>query len=281
MSAKAKTEALVRTELPVADLLVSQENPNVMSDREFNLLCDNIETMGFTEPVLVVPVEGGKYRIIGGHHRVEAAKVLGFDSVPCTIKPMDGFDEDQRRFQLVRMNMIHGKLSPQKFMDLYTSLSDRYADEVLKESFGFSNDEEFKKLIKNVAADLPDELKGKFKTAAKEIRTIDDLVVVLNRLFTQYGNTVPYGYMIVDFGGKEHVWVRMNKKQKANLLSLGERCMDSKVSLDAVLTSLIDRSVDGDLEELIAEIISSCPPVVIPEVMPPGQLPTLDFLEDL
>src|SRR3984885_2712674 len=34
-------------------------------------------------PVVVAPVEGGKFAIIDGQHRTTAAALLGFDSVPC------------------------------------------------------------------------------------------------------------------------------------------------------------------------------------------------------
>jgi ParB-like nuclease domain len=36
-------------------------------------------------PVIVAPVEGGKFAIIDGQHRTTSAAILGFDSVPCQI----------------------------------------------------------------------------------------------------------------------------------------------------------------------------------------------------
>src|SRR6185503_19283784 len=36
-------------------------------------------------PVVVSPVEGGKFAIIDGQHRTTAAALVGFDSVPCQI----------------------------------------------------------------------------------------------------------------------------------------------------------------------------------------------------
>jgi hypothetical protein len=36
-------------------------------------------------PVVVSPVEGGKFAIIDGQHRTTSAAILGFDSVPCQI----------------------------------------------------------------------------------------------------------------------------------------------------------------------------------------------------
>src|SRR5271155_1962147 len=36
-------------------------------------------------PVVVSPVEGGKFAIIDGQHRTTSAAILGFESVPCQI----------------------------------------------------------------------------------------------------------------------------------------------------------------------------------------------------
>ena len=125
-------------------LVKNEANPNKMAAREFDLLIDNIERTGLTDPILVRPArlaaavrecqqdrhpEGFragarprnelKFKIVGGHHRFDAAAYLGLEEVPVTVIMDDAFDEDQERFQLVRMNMIRGKLDPQAFFDLY------------------------------------------------------------------------------------------------------------------------------------------------------------------
>ena len=109
-----KTEKIGRANLSVDDLVVNEMNPNKMKKREFDLLVDNIEKTGLTDPILVRPIEDGKYRIVGGHHRFDAAKYLGFDNVPCTIITDPSFDDDAEKFQLVRMNAIRGKVDRYK-----------------------------------------------------------------------------------------------------------------------------------------------------------------------
>ena len=166
MNASLRTEKLLRLDLPVTQLLKNDANPNKMSAREFDLLIDNIEHTGLTDPILVRPLdyeavfeiaskfdmpdletvitkEELKFRIVGGHHRFDAAAYLGFEDVPCTVIIDDDFDEDAEKFQLVRMNMIRGKLDPQAFFDLYNSLAPAYSDEVLQDAFGFADEAEF------------------------------------------------------------------------------------------------------------------------------------------
>jgi ParB-like nuclease domain len=196
LTAQQKTDALIRKDIDICDLVANEKNPNSMSDAEFNLLFDNFEKTGLTDPILVRALPEGKHRIVGGHHRVEVAKLHGFTKVPCTIITDPDFDEDQEKFQVVRMNMIRGKMTPEKFMKLYESLSGKYAEEVLKDAFGFAEDAEFKKMIKQIAKDLPPELQADFKKATKELKTINELSQVLNGLFTKYGSTLDYGYMM-------------------------------------------------------------------------------------
>ena len=98
-----KTQNLQRKDLPINDLEPNLNNPNEMSEQQFNMLYDNIERMGITDPILVRPLKEkkGKYRIIGGHHRWEVAKIFGYEEVPCTIVNDPNFDDDMEKFQMV------------------------------------------------------------------------------------------------------------------------------------------------------------------------------------
>ena len=41
------------------------------------------------QPILVVPMNGGRYRIVAGERRWRAARMAGLDRVPCIIREMD------------------------------------------------------------------------------------------------------------------------------------------------------------------------------------------------
>ena len=57
-------------------------NTNVVSPENEMKLDASIERLGVFKPILVREVEGGRLQILGGEHRWEAAKRLGFDKVP-------------------------------------------------------------------------------------------------------------------------------------------------------------------------------------------------------
>lgn len=275
-----KTKALTRTFLPIDNLVPNEQNPNEMGEAEFNLLYDNIEKMGVTDPILVRPhpEQEGMYKIVGGHHRWEVAKLHGLDEVPVTIVEAEDFDDDMERFQMVRHNIIHGKMNPQKFMSLYESLAGKYTEEVAAEMFGFADEEEFKKLVQSTAKALPKELQQQFKDATREIRTVDDLAAVLNRLFTAYGDTVPYGYMIFDYGGQDHIWLRMQKKQKEHLLSFGQWCASKNRSIDKAMTVLMQLVAAGELSMSALEAGVMATPEVVTPGSPEGVVVTEDYM---
>lgn len=273
-----KTKNLKRIDIDVDALEMNEYNPNSMSDAEFNMLCDNINEVGITDPLLVRDIGEGKYRVIGGHHRLEAAKMYDFDKVPCTVIDDPDFTEDQEKFQLVRHNVIRGKMTPEKFVSLYESLGKKYQQEVLQDSFGFTDDKEFEKLLKQTEAGLPAEMKEQFKAAKAEIKTIDDLSKVLNKLFTAYGDTLPFGYMVFDFGGKDSFWVRMDSESKKAMYSLGERCGNEKRSMDSILGGIVKLIAKGKMDKAIAHIISKTKEIEIPEGF--ADMPTEELMKE-
>lgn len=83
-----------------ADLMPREGNPRIHSEKQTRQLANSIATFGFTMPVLV----DGADRIIAGHARVEAAKLLSVASIP-TIK-RDDLTEAQCRQYLLTDNKL-------------------------------------------------------------------------------------------------------------------------------------------------------------------------------
>src|SRR6516225_9854922 len=64
--------------MPVASLRPYPGNARTHSKKQIRQIADSIRRFGFTNPILI----GENGEIIAGHGRVEAAKLLGLDSVP-------------------------------------------------------------------------------------------------------------------------------------------------------------------------------------------------------
>jgi hypothetical protein len=240
--------------VPLEHLRKNQSNPNEMSDREFNALCKTISEDGWMQPMsTVVPVTSGndgpiEYEIVAGHHRHDAAKVLGHGDGPCWVLDPERFHQDARDMQMVKDNVLHGNLNPEKFAKLYERLTDRYEAEVVKSLMGFTSEDAFSRLYKEARAALPEEMQKALDAAKDEIKTIDDLSSVLNRLFTEFGETLDSNYMVFSWGTKEVFWVRADRVLWHQLEALralvDERKLDISVELaDALEAFLAGRKI--------------------------------------
>jgi hypothetical protein len=280
MDALEKTDSLERKDIAVTLLDKSPWNPNKMTQREFDLLVDNFQVTGFTDPLLVRPNKKGRYRIVGGHHRFDAAVYLGFKKVPCTIITDPAFDEEAEQFQMVRMNLIRGRMDPQKFFDLYSSVAGKYSDAILQEMFGFAEQAQFEALIKQTADSIQDPvLKEKFKEGAKEVKTIDGLAKLLNEIFTKYGDSLPYGFIVFDYGGQRSVWVETSAKTMKAFDVVGEICREQGRTIDDIVGYLVQIIAQGKAKELVAEAVKASKPVVLPKGL--QTLPTKENLKAL
>lgn len=227
------------------DVLVDNaENPNEMDEREFNGLVASIEQEDWVQPMAsVVPLGDGTFEIVGGHHRKYAAVVMGRDRGPCWVLDPKKFDQDRRDWNLVKQNVLHGKLNPEKFSKMYDRLAKTYDAEVMQALMGFTNEDAFQKVYRNVRDSLPDDLKDALDSVKDEIKTIDDLSLVLNRLFAQFGETLPSNMMVFSWGGKEVLWIRCSEATWTYAKQLADEVAAEKGDMDAVLGAALEAHV--------------------------------------
>jgi len=251
-------------EIPIEKVFPNNFNPNIMDEKEFNLLVKNIQEVGMAVPITVVEKKDGTYMIIGGEHRWKAARLVGMKRIRAVVYPEEGMDEDHAKFQTMRLNMIHGKIDPKKFVDMYMGLSGKYSEEVLKESMGFINQAEWDRLLSKVKQGLPTkDLKERFDQVKEQIKTMEDLSTILNRLFAEHGSSLPYNFMVFDFGGKENLWIRMDKPLFSTMKMVSNECVLNKVTLDAVLNEVLIMAFNR--REEVAEVIGKLPKVKMKE----------------
>jgi ParB-like chromosome segregation protein Spo0J len=86
--------------IEIAALKPWQNNPRTHSKKQIKQIADSIKEFGFVNPVLI----DGEYRIIAGHGRVEAAKLLGMTEVP-TLR-VDHLSETQIRAYVIADNKL-------------------------------------------------------------------------------------------------------------------------------------------------------------------------------
>lgn len=227
---------------------VTEEDPKVLAT-----LIENMRQVGVTENIVVVPileqatdqqgtsatttttttateyvfpssqetVETGRFRIINGHDRCEAAKRAGITHLNAVICPE--WDEDMQKFQTVRHNVMRKKLSLPKFMSLYNQMSQKYSEAVAQKMMMFADSGQLDEMLKRVRAAIPEGMRPILDQKKKEIKTMDDLTTVVGEIFNRCGSTLDRGYVVFSYFGQSHVYVAMSDKLQEEVQKIVDR----------------------------------------------------------
>lgn len=260
-------------EVPIEQIEANPWNPNEMDEATFNMLVDNLVGAGMNQTVLLTPVRDAvgnsipnRYRLIDGEQRYQALKMTSAATIPAMI--VENLNEDEQRFQTMRMNKLRGELNQKKFQKMVDEfLNKGYSVPELADHMGFTDEDAFTALLDDLSDGLDGQVKKEFDKVKHEIQSIDDLTIVLNKLFSKYGDTMPYNYMVLDFGGKKHLWVRMGgSREFKEFRDKLQVCQEHDVTVDSVLMSLIRRGLK---------------PAFIDTVRAELKAPDLELAEDL
>src|SRR5438270_12653778 len=87
----------------VANLTPNERNARTQSKRQISQIAASIREFGFTNPVLI----DRNNKIIAGHGRVEAAKLLGLEEVPVIV--LEDLNDGQIRAYILADNRLAEK----------------------------------------------------------------------------------------------------------------------------------------------------------------------------
>lgn len=230
-------------------------NPQDQKKEVFEALVEAIKEHGCIDPIQVVQMEDGTYRILGGEHRWAASKEAGLKEIPCAILTEGKWrEEDLQKVATVKLNALKGHLDPAKFLKLHAELGSRYTSDALRKMMGFTDAKVYAKLLggvkKNIAKSLPPELQKKAQQALDEAKTVQDLGTVLNTLLAQYGDTLDKGFMVFSYGGQNHLFVAMDKTMRKGMDRVVEYCRATGAHLSSVMAPIVDSAMNKATEEM-------------------------------
>lgn len=234
--------------ISVDKILPNPWNANEQDERSFDALVSEVSETGFIDSITVVPLEKGLYRIIGGEHRWRAAKASGDEFVPCLIlQGAKWKDEDLQKFVTVRMNMIRGKLNPDKFVAIYSEMAQKYGKDQLQKLFGFVDKKAFAKLTKGVVAgakqSLPKELHADLEEKAKDAKTAEDLGQIVQEMYAKYGDTMAQSFMVMTHGKQEHLYISMDSKTRKAMNKVVTYCEMTSTDINEVMSGIVQEGV--------------------------------------
>lgn len=77
-------------EIAIGDIDPNPDQPrHAFSEESIQQLASSIRDQGVLQPILVTPMNGGRYRIVAGERRWRAARVAELTTVPCIVREMD------------------------------------------------------------------------------------------------------------------------------------------------------------------------------------------------
>lgn len=137
-------------EVRIEQIKPYERNAKIHGDEQIGMLMNSIREFGFLSPCLV---ERDTYNLIAGHGRVEAAKRLGMETVPCVF--VEDLTEEQRKAYILADNKL-AELAGWDFALLESELED--IENINMSDFGFDEirtDVDFE----NLFADAPEKEK--------------------------------------------------------------------------------------------------------------------------
>lgn len=239
-------------------------NSNKQDKHVFKELRKSIREQGFDETLLVVPRDDGEegYWLVAGNHRFRAGKAEGIDEFPCVVR--GDWDETAQQIELVRRNYVRGAIDKDMFTMSVNALAADQGVSIadIQEAMGFKDDEAFLEYYKQENEKLEKQAiaaaQAASGTSAPAIKMIDDLGLVLSKIFDEHGDTVPYSFIIFPAGGKEHLFVAATPALVKSLTTVAEYCIANHLDINVLLGGLLTMGLDqsqllngGDKDEVI------------------------------
>lgn len=114
------------TELKIDSLVPFYKHTFKLYDgKRLEDMVENVKEHGVVTPIIVRPTHDGKYEILSGHNRANAAKIAGMETIPGLIK--EGLSDDEATLLVINLNFNQRGFTDLSYRDRITAISQLYA----------------------------------------------------------------------------------------------------------------------------------------------------------
>lgn len=246
-----KDPSLKVVDLSVEALVPNENNTNEMNEKQLDRLAEEIRENGFIQPIQAIPMDDGKYLILGGEHRWRAAKACGMTYIPAVIMTDSRWtDRDLVDLETFKLNAIHGNVNMTRFYSLYERMAIKFGPEKLQNVLGVDDDKSWKSLTKTITKTLKEtgasaEAIDKIEKAAKKAKSPDALsrqISLILQAEQQASKTLAFFHA----NGAEHVVFQITPEMLQALKKISALGMDINPHLEPVLVSIADALVPAE-----------------------------------
>lgn len=112
------------TEIELTKLVPFSNHPFKLYEGErFENMVRSIKELGIIVPIVVRP-KGDKYEVLSGHNRLNAARVVGLEKVPATIK--ENLEDEEAMLIVTETNLMQRSFSDMLYSERATALSEHH-----------------------------------------------------------------------------------------------------------------------------------------------------------
>lgn len=112
-------------ELNIIDLIPFKKHPFKLYEGDrLNDMVESIKEHGIILPLIVRPIEDGKYEILSGHNRANAGKIAGLEKVPAVIK--EGLTDEEAMLIVTETNLIQRSFSELTYSEKARVITERH-----------------------------------------------------------------------------------------------------------------------------------------------------------
>ena len=105
------------TAIPLSQIADFPDHPyQVRDDDSMNELVESIKERGLIQPILVRPIENGRYEMVSGHRRKRAFELAGIDKIPARVKELS---RDEAILAMVDSNLQREVILPSEKAKAY------------------------------------------------------------------------------------------------------------------------------------------------------------------
>lgn len=117
-----------KKELNISELVPFRNHPFKLYDGDrLNDIVASIKEYGIITPLIVRPLESGKYEILSGHNRANAGKIAGLEKAPVVIK--EDLTDEEAMLIVTETNLIQRSLSELTHSEKARILTERHEAE--------------------------------------------------------------------------------------------------------------------------------------------------------
>ena len=117
--------------VPIKDLHLDPDNPNVMTKSQKEALKKSLEKYGFVQPLVCTH----DLKVINGNQKLTVAKEMGIKKIPCYVTDENLTEEDRLILQQV-LNKVHGTHDKEKDRAIFEKLIKKHMTEEVADHLG-------------------------------------------------------------------------------------------------------------------------------------------------